>query len=293
MSTKTILILVLGNFRPRFRFNFTEIILAVKYSLSITANSLLTYGQRNLDNMIIGKMANSSVLGAYNLAYQIMLMPISLITNVIKEVLFPVVSKSGNDRDSLRLAYYQLAQIIAIIVFPVLFLLVIIPDILILRLLGDKWVAVINILPPLAFIAIPQSIAGVNGTVFLSSNRADIPLWLNLVSLPFYLVAFILGMRSFGIMGLIYGYIVINSIFLAISYRYVLRLLNSSLITYVKALLPIVLLSACTGMFGYLVRYEFGLVNIGESLLVYVIPLFLYSFVCWLLRKNILIVFAN
>ncbi|EJW5315564.1 oligosaccharide flippase family protein, partial [Klebsiella pneumoniae] len=81
-----------SKWRPNVRkiFDFDEIKGLLGFSGNLTLFNFINYFSRNADSMIIGHYMSSAILGAYSLAYRVMLFPIQNLTFVITRALFPV-----------------------------------------------------------------------------------------------------------------------------------------------------------------------------------------------------------
>ncbi len=228
-------------YRPKFNLQFKIIKRLWKYSLSVSLTSFLTYWIRNLDNLMIGKLIGQETLGIYNMAYQIMLIPVQNISGVIKDVLFPSFSSVNNDITIIRTVYLKTVQSVALISFPILAGVSILSDTFVWVLLGEKWNEMVFPLRLLALIAIPQSVFAVNGTIYLNTGRPDIPLKINLISLPVYAFGFYFGLKINGMIGLIYAYIIIYILMIIPIFYYSSRSIELRLVTFLTKLSPIII----------------------------------------------------
>jgi PST family polysaccharide transporter len=240
MTLRTIIVFFVSSYRPGFNLNIKVVKKLWRYSINVSANGFLTYWMRNLDNLMIGKMLGQQSLGVYNMAYQIMLFPIRNISNTIKDVLFPSFSSIKNDINVIRSVYLKVIQTIALITFPMLAGIAILAEPFVLIVLGEKWEPMIPILSLLALVAIPQSIFTVNGTIFLNTGRPDIPLKINIISLPLYAIGFYVGLKLNGVMGLVYAYIIIYAALIIPIYYFSAKNMNLKLSVFVKNLLPVI-----------------------------------------------------
>jgi PST family polysaccharide transporter len=86
-------------------FNFSHLKDILGFSVNLSLFNFINYFSRNADSIIIGRYMSASVLGAYSLAYRIMLFPLQSLTFVISRSLFPVLSKNQDDHGNLRKIY--------------------------------------------------------------------------------------------------------------------------------------------------------------------------------------------
>jgi len=288
ITIRTVIVFFFSSYQPKFNFNIKVIKNLWKYSISVSANGFLTYWMRNLDNLMIGKLIGQQSLGFYNMAYQIMLLPMNNISNVVKDVLFPSFSSIKNDINVIRPVYLKIIQTIALFTFPMLAGLACLSDSFVIIILGEKWAPMIPILSLLALVAIPQSIFTVNGTIFLNTGRPDIPLKINTISLPFYAIGFYLGLKIDGIIGLVYAYIIINLILIIPSYYLSAKNINLKFKDFIKVLWPVILATSFMSMIILLVKTNIH--NLPKTLsfvLLIFVGALAYALILFFLKKRI------
>lgn len=288
ITFRTVMLILVSDYKPTFQYDFKVIKDFWKYSFNVSANGFLTYWMRNLDNLMIGKIIGQGALGLYSMAYQIMLLPIRNISNVIKDVLFPSFASINNDINRIRQVYLKVIQSIALITFPLLAGIAIMSDSFVYIVLGDKWEAIIPLLTLLALVAIPQSIFTVNGVIYLNTGRPDIPLKINSISLPIYALGFYIGLKTNGILGLVYAYSIVYVLQVIPLYFYSAKMINLSIKDFIKSLLPVFIAAATMSTSVFSLKTYF---NAPTDLVFFVIcilaGIITYSIVILLLRKQI------
>ncbi|MCP5810078.1 oligosaccharide flippase family protein, partial [Klebsiella pneumoniae] len=65
----------------------------INFSGFLLSFNLVNYFARNLDSILIGRFFSATILGAYSIAYRIMLFPLQSFTFVISRVFLPHFSK--------------------------------------------------------------------------------------------------------------------------------------------------------------------------------------------------------
>ncbi|MGM0503943.1 MAG: MOP flippase family protein [Bacteroidota bacterium] len=289
MTLRTIIVFFVSSYRPGLNLNIKVIKKLWRYSINVSANGFLTYWMRNLDNLMIGKMIGQQSLGIYNMAYQIMLFPIRNISNTIKDVLFPSFSSIKNDINVIRSVYLKVIQTIALITFPMLAGIAILSEPFVLIVLGDKWEPMIPILSLLALVAIPQSIFTVNGTIYLNTGRPDIPLKINLISLPLYAIGFYVGLKLNGVIGMVYAYITIYTLLIFPIYYFSASQMNLKILVFLKKIYPIILSTTLMSSVILVVNF-FSLINeknILSFLLIISLGILTYFSMLYVLRDKI------
>lgn len=135
----------LSRWRPRIAFDWAAAKEFLRQGFHVWFQSVGTLVVLRYDDLILGYLAGTKVLGYYERAYRYAGTPMSLLS-AIYAVTFPTFSRVQHDHAALSRAYTLVLDAIAIIVFPVGALLVIIAPEFILLLLGSSWLPAVPML---------------------------------------------------------------------------------------------------------------------------------------------------
>lgn len=105
------------------------------FSLARFANYFATQG----DNLIVGRFLGPVALGLYGRAYQLLIIPAKVYTQVADRVVFPAMSQVQADADRLGIAYLRGVALGALLGIPISAASIILAPELILVLLGSQW----------------------------------------------------------------------------------------------------------------------------------------------------------
>lgn len=136
--------------------------------------NMVNYWARNSDNLIVGKFYGESSLGIYSRAYNLLTVPLSLITGLIGSVLYPSLNKIKDKPDEIRSEYAFTLKMITYISFPITFILVVFPKNLVLLLWGENWLAVSTILPYFGLLIFSQSLLSTVGNILVLVKKEDV-----------------------------------------------------------------------------------------------------------------------
>lgn len=128
----------------------------------------------NIDMILIGSFIGAEALGIYNLAYQIVTLPVLKINPIITRVAFPVFAKNKHENSVIREGFLNMTKILALISFPLLLGLVSVSDAFVASVFGEKWLAAVPVLNVLAIVGILRVLMNPNGSVLLAKGR---PIW--------------------------------------------------------------------------------------------------------------------
>ena len=174
------------------------------YGKHLMGYNALNYWARNADNYLIGKYCGAADLGAYNRAYQLMLMASQQITENVVGVLFPAMSKMQDDVLRFRNALLKSHRIIALFAFPLAAGVSLLAEPLILVLFGPKWKEVIPLIRVLAWTGLGQSLS-TQGLVFNSLGRPDLTFKVGAINSVIFVLSFLCGL-PWGAMGVAVAY---------------------------------------------------------------------------------------
>jgi O-antigen/teichoic acid export membrane protein len=160
--------------RPHFTLDASKIIMILKRGWWVTVTGIFSYFADNSDNIAVGKLIGTSSLGIYQVAYKFSTIPISEITNVVNQVIFPVYTKFSREKVRLRDAFIKvtLASTIAAVCIGTFIYVFARP--IILFTMGDKWLIAIPAIQILSIYGILRTIFGNGAPLFLSLGRQDI-----------------------------------------------------------------------------------------------------------------------
>ncbi|HBK4592651.1 TPA: oligosaccharide flippase family protein, partial [Klebsiella michiganensis] len=173
------------------------------------------------------------VLGAYSLAYRIMLFPIASLTFVATRALFPILSKNQDDHDTLKKTYLDCVFAILFIVVPLMSGLAFLSKPFVILVFGKEWILTSSILLWLAPTAIIQSVLSTSGTVFMAKGRTDILMKLGILGMLIYMSAFILGVQ-YNIITFAKFYFLANIINFFPAMYLLMRIINGNLLELFK-----------------------------------------------------------
>ena len=199
---EAVLFWLFGNWIPGFVFKISSLKKYFRYAMNMFGSGVLNMLAQNLDVLVIGKIFSANVLGFYDRAKQFNATIQQNIGMVYIKVMFPALSELQDDEAAFKNTYRRSIQLIAFLVIPFFFLLVVLAKPLILILLTEKWLPSVQILQILACAGFIYPIAGININAIAAKGRADIFLKLDMVKTTLFLVALLFG-SIWGILGVV------------------------------------------------------------------------------------------
>ncbi|HYK47066.1 MAG TPA: oligosaccharide flippase family protein, partial [Parafilimonas sp.] len=127
----------------------------------------VNYWARNADNLLVGKYYGTADLGIYSRAYQMLTLPLALITGIFTTVLYPSLVRYKERGGDVENEYAFVLKLISFINFPLAVLLLLLPKQFVHILWGDQWMMVAQLLPYFGVLILSQTLFSTLGTILL------------------------------------------------------------------------------------------------------------------------------
>jgi O-antigen/teichoic acid export membrane protein len=197
--------------RPSFVFSIASLRSLGGYSARVLGSRLLFYVSRNADSLLIGRFLGAASLGAYTIAYNIMLVPFSKVAGPIQEVLFPAFARIQDDPRRIGTIWLRVNHVVGAIALPAMLGLVVVAPDFVQVVLGPRWMMAAELIQILAWVGFLQSVSRLNSSVQQACDRTDLLLRWALVIAGANLVGFIIGL-NWGVVGVATAYAVTNTL---------------------------------------------------------------------------------
>ena len=250
----TILLWRVSRWRPSFTYSRDSLRSLGGFSVKVLAQRLLYYVHANVDNLLVGRVLGSAALGAYAVAYNIMLVPFSRIAVPITEVLFPAFSELQDDRDRMASSWVRATRVIAALSAPSLLGMIVLAPEFVAVVLGDRWSAAAPVIRILAFVGLLQSLQTLNSNVLLALGRAGTLLRYSLVFFCSHLIAFVIGLH-WGIVGVAAGYAISTALVEPLYFWLTARALGTSVWTLARGIWEVLLAAVAMALALVVVRH--------------------------------------
>jgi len=138
---------------------------------NVSGFNMINYWARNADNLLIGKFYGESALGIYNYAYKLFYLPQGVINSVFSQMFLPSFKKMKDDGKDVQIEYLKLLGAVSFLITPMAFTFVLIPELTINILLGDKWLEVAEILPYFGVCLLLQPLMSPIGVLLVFNSK--------------------------------------------------------------------------------------------------------------------------
>lgn len=248
----TVLTWFISDWRPKFYFSLQVLKGIYNYSSNLVWFSIINYFSRNSDNFLIGKFLGEKSLGAYNMAYNLMLYPLNNISHTLVRVLFPAMSELKENNELIKKYYIKVIFFISLITFPLMLGLMSVSEIFVDVVFGDKWKELSTLIIILSPIGLLQSIGTTVGSIYMAKGTTSLMFKIGLLNSIIQIVSIIIGLQ-YGVKGVAISYLIAN-IFLFLPNLYVAwKQIDLKLIEGLKESFFLLIISVIMAIIVYIV----------------------------------------
>jgi len=167
--------------------------------------NIVNYVARNLDKILIGRYGGPVLLGLYDRAYQVVLLPIVSVRTPLVNVAVPALSRLKDEPVIYKNYYTKLILLISMVTMPIMAFCFVCSESAIALVLGDKWIEVNDVFKVLALVGFIEPVAGTRGSVLMSLGQGRRCLRWGLLNGLVIGTAFAIGVK-WGALGVAAGY---------------------------------------------------------------------------------------
>ena len=205
------LLWIASPWRPRVRFSRRSARSLGSFSAYLVGHRLLYYLHRNADNILIGRFIGAAALGAYTLAYNIMLVPMSRISGPVQKVLGPSFARLQDERERIAAAWVRVVRLIAMIAVPAMFGLIVVAPDFVPVVLGDRWEPAVPLIQILAWVGVLQALQSINTDILQALGRASTIFRFTVLFSGAHIIAFAIGLQ-WGVIGVAAAYAISSTL---------------------------------------------------------------------------------
>jgi O-antigen/teichoic acid export membrane protein len=184
---------VLAHWRPGRYRRAVPVARFVRFAGALVGTQSLSYVSKNVDSVLLGILVGPAQLGAYNRAYQIVVLPLNQLAAPLSRVAIPVLSQLQDTFQGLK-RYLTTAQFATVTIGSICYGAVVGFGRPLVRVtLGTGWLEVVPILQILAVSGVFRALGQVSYWLFVSLGETGKQLRLYLVGQPVIIAAIAVG----------------------------------------------------------------------------------------------------
>ena len=243
IAINTLLLWYFSPWRPTFTFNFEPIRRLFPFSFKIMLSAIFTQVNNNIMNLLLGRYYGETNTGHYNQAYQWSSKCFMLVGNMLKQVDQTVLVGLHDEKERQLAVLRKMMRFTAFVSFPLLFGLGLVSHEFIVLAIGEKWAFSASLLPLLCLCGAFMPLSTLLTDSVISQHRSDIYLWNTLV-LGTLQIGLMVTLWREGIYTMVIAYTLLNILWVFVWHFFVRRLMNYSLLLFLKDILPFALAAA-------------------------------------------------
>jgi O-antigen/teichoic acid export membrane protein len=202
---------IANSWRPSKAFDFEDIRSIWGYSSNLVGFNIVNYFTRNADNLLVGRYLGATSLGYYAMAYNVLLLPIRMVSLSIGRVIFPAYASVQDDKPRIARGYLRVTRVVATVAFPVLTGLIVLAEPLVDVVYGPEWAPAATVIMILVPVGLFQALLVLNGTIYQAVGRTDLQFRIGLLWSVLTGIAFVVGLQ-WGITGVAACYAIASTI---------------------------------------------------------------------------------
>lgn len=204
--------------RPRLDFNFGKLRELFGFGKWVYGQNLLDYIFQYFDKLFIGRMLDTNTLGLYARGKDLGGLVTGIIQSLIGKVAFPALSRVQGEMQKVQQGFLKSLDVLIILAVPAGLLLSLQGGVIVMFLLGEKWIALTLILKIFAIGNLIMAVNAIFQTVFASLGRPDVNVGLHVVQFALTIPAAWIGFQIYHSPGLAVGVILTWIIMLGASW---------------------------------------------------------------------------
>jgi len=161
-----------SSWRPAWPTFRGEALSMLRFGGNITVSNIAQYLNTVFDNILVGYYLGPMLLGIYDRAWKLVVMPLGQLMAPVNRVAVPALSRLSNDPQRYQKVFGQMFRLLLLISLPGLVIGVLTAEPLVRILFGSKWLAVA---PVFSWLCLGSMLTPLNTAifwVFISQGRA-------------------------------------------------------------------------------------------------------------------------
>lgn len=271
---------------PAFRFSGQSAGELGRYGLYLLGFTALNYWLRNGANLIVGRALGSIDLGIYSRANNLMLLPVSNISAVFGQVMFPALARKQDDRGEFQALYIKALRLIAFVSFPLMAEVGLLSREVVTILFGDQWLPMVPILQILSVVGLFQSIVSPVGWIFSALGRTKDQFLVTIFLVVAFVGAMWLGIAG-GLLGVTLAYAAWTLLSGVVNVVFTCRLLEMPVYRTFEVVAKITVATAIMAAVVFEIQGVLGgeITMIGKVLASTAVGALVYLAACWAIRE--------
>ena len=284
---------ITNNWSPSLCFSLASLKSLFSFGVFVCLTNLISSICDNIQGLLIGKYFSASLMGFYSKARSTERIASVSISYALQQVVFPLYSALQNNKFALINVIKQLTQLVSFVIFPLMFLLILLAKPIFILLYSDKWLESVPFFQALCLMGLSSCLQSINtqtiSAIGKSKSMFKWTLVKRFVGITFILGGFVLD----GIWGIIVGTVIQGWLSYFINVALVSKYVGYKFGQQMMNLLPTLLISIVCFFLTFLTA---RLVDCGmyiNAIVAFVQYLGMYILLAYVFKMEAFIIFSN
>ncbi|KQO11420.1 hypothetical protein ASF06_01840 [Agreia sp. Leaf244] len=184
---------------------FSQVRDLMSFSVKVFFTNCIAYFSRNVDNILVGRVLGVTSLALYGMAYRVLSLPVQFIGQTVNRVLFPVFSRSVDNRPKVAAQLTSATETLALAVVPLMVFISCAAPELVHVVLGPEWLPAAALMSAFALGGARETIFYITPALMKAFGRTTLLLNYEFLATGLQVAAIIVGLQ-FGVFGVALGY---------------------------------------------------------------------------------------
>jgi O-antigen/teichoic acid export membrane protein len=189
------------SYRPRLAYEAARARELFAYGKWMFWANVLAFVGMYADTMMVGKVLGTEALGLYQMAFELAMLPLTVIGAQVRGVMFPAFSRMPDTVEQ-RKSFFLILGVLSAIVIPLAAFVTVFADGLVALVLGSRWVPVGSSLRILVWGAGAATLSALVNSLFQARGRPDLVVKFALVQIGCWAVSSYPLLVAWGIDGM-------------------------------------------------------------------------------------------
>lgn len=166
----------------------------------VAGSNFANFVARNGDNVLIGRYLGATPLGYYDRAYKLLLFPVQQVISPVGRIGIPILARLVDQPTRYLAAYNAALHQILLVTLPGMTALIVLADVVVPFVMGDKWLPVVPLFRWLGLAGIHMPLSATFSWLLVSQSRtSDLARW-SVFAMVTSVIGFVVGLH-WGVMG--------------------------------------------------------------------------------------------
>lgn len=290
-AASAILLVAMGGWTPRASFSWVSLRELGAFGLRYVGGTTFLTLNQNADNILVGRVLGQAALGTYNLAYSVILVPISRVASPACQLMAPAFARLQDDKPALTANWLRGTRLLLMVFLPLMLTVAVTAPDIVHIVFGTKWDKAIPVIRILASVCALLSVQGLADSALQAIGAMRTYLRMKALSFALNITAFVVGIQ-WGLVGMATAFGISTLLFMLLYLAIVSRALNAPTWCFAPALVGVVVAGLALvlveiGVYGLLnSAHTAAIVQVGATT---VIGLLAFALCCFWLERGALV----